>query len=228
MTKKQKFKYFILGAIVTLLIGNLCIPALAALVDRSIAVSSGVNLYKDDVRFTPMDANGKTVEAFIYDGTTYLPVRAVANLFDTAIAWEGSTQSVYIGKHDSDEPSIMLLNLKDTGGESIDSGKSITDNRGNRWNNAISMVYSDLSRTYNLNGKYRKMTGVLVHSGPDPYWTGSGSLEIIGDGKQLLYKEISETSDPIPFSIDLTGVLELQFKRTVSHGGYLVECGLYQ
>jgi len=29
-----------------------------------------------------------------YNGTTYLPLRAIANAFDTPITWEGSTQTI--------------------------------------------------------------------------------------------------------------------------------------
>lgn len=43
------------------------------------------------------DVNGKPVYPLVYEGTTYLPVRAVAGLFNTAVDWEGSSQTVYLG-----------------------------------------------------------------------------------------------------------------------------------
>ena len=73
--------------------------AFAAGQSKTINVATGVNLYMDDRQVIPTDANGNPVEVFIYNGTTYVPVRAVSNLFDTPIQWDGQTYGVYIGKH---------------------------------------------------------------------------------------------------------------------------------
>lgn len=44
----------------------------------------------------PKDANGVVVEPFIIDGTTYLPVRAVAEAFDKKVTWQDETKTVFI------------------------------------------------------------------------------------------------------------------------------------
>ena len=44
------------------------------------------------------DAAGKTVEPFTYKGTTYLPVRAVANLLGVDVKWDGDTSTIYLGE----------------------------------------------------------------------------------------------------------------------------------
>ena len=44
---------------------------------RTITVYSGVDIYIDDAKLDARDANGNPVETFVYNGTTYLPVRAV-------------------------------------------------------------------------------------------------------------------------------------------------------
>ena len=44
------------------------------------AVYMNVKLVIDGEEITPKDANGNIVEPFIYNGTTYLPVRGTANL----------------------------------------------------------------------------------------------------------------------------------------------------
>lgn len=41
------------------------------------AAYMNIKLVIDGVPVTPKDSNGTTVEPFIYNGTTYLPVRAV-------------------------------------------------------------------------------------------------------------------------------------------------------
>ena len=56
-------------------------------------------MQSNDKPIVPTDVNGKTVDVLLYKGTTYLPVRAVANALDQAVAWDGASYSVYIGSH---------------------------------------------------------------------------------------------------------------------------------
>jgi hypothetical protein len=80
------------------------LPAIAASVQKAITVSTGITIYVDDVKLNPTDANGSPVEVFLYNGTTYLPVRAVSTALGKPIEWDGTTRSVYIGAHKSAEP----------------------------------------------------------------------------------------------------------------------------
>ncbi len=50
---------------------------------------------------TPKDANGNYVEPFIINGTTYLPVRAVANALGINVNWEESTNTVLLSNQSS-------------------------------------------------------------------------------------------------------------------------------
>ena len=53
---------------------------------------------------TAKDANGKTVLPITYNGTTYLPVRAVGTLLGTEINYDGATSSVLIGGTNGSAP----------------------------------------------------------------------------------------------------------------------------
>ena len=55
----------------------------------------GIKLVVDGQTVIPKDANGKVVEPFIYNGTTYLPVRAVGNAVDKKVKWDGNSKTVY-------------------------------------------------------------------------------------------------------------------------------------
>ena len=44
----------------------------------------------------PKDANGNYVEPFTINGTTYLPVRAVANALGINVDWDGNTNTVIL------------------------------------------------------------------------------------------------------------------------------------
>lgn len=61
------------------------------------AVYRNIKLVVDGVMVEPKDANGNIVEPFIYDGTTYLPVRAVGQAFEKEVAWDGEANTVYLG-----------------------------------------------------------------------------------------------------------------------------------
>lgn len=61
------------------------------------ALYSNIRLVVNGATVTPTDANGNAVEPFIVDGTTYLPVRAVASALKQDVSWDGNTQTVYLG-----------------------------------------------------------------------------------------------------------------------------------
>lgn len=61
------------------------------------AVYMNVKLVIDGEEITPKDVNGNVVEPFIYNGTTYLPVRAIGEAFNKDVHWDGETATVYVG-----------------------------------------------------------------------------------------------------------------------------------
>lgn len=96
-TKRTTITAFALGLITAFLMSLMVVPGFAATVAKTITVYTGITLYYDGVKVEPKDATGKKVEPLLYNGTTYLPVRAISNLFGEDINWDGKTQSVYIG-----------------------------------------------------------------------------------------------------------------------------------
>lgn len=59
-------------------------------------VQTGINLYMNDKGFIPKDEQGNETYPFIYDGTTYVPIRAIAELFNANINWNEKTNTVSI------------------------------------------------------------------------------------------------------------------------------------
>ena len=55
--------------------------ALAASQLVSIQVLPGMNLSINGEAFVPKDVNGKEVDVFAYNGTTYVPIRAISEAF---------------------------------------------------------------------------------------------------------------------------------------------------
>lgn len=92
--RKERLKGFVTGLLTMALILGLAVPALAATVKQLNASYSGIKITLDGKAITPTDANGSTVEPFAVDGTTYLPVRAVANALGLGVGWDQDTQTV--------------------------------------------------------------------------------------------------------------------------------------
>lgn len=71
-------------------------------------LNAGINFRLDGKAWHPLDGNGKEVLPITYNGTTYLPLRVIANALDVPITWDGSTQTVGIR-----ESSNLTLYSKD-------------------------------------------------------------------------------------------------------------------
>ena len=56
----------------------------------------GIRIVLDGKLIIPKDANGTVLDAFILNGTTYLPVRALANALGCEVGWDGTTSTVLI------------------------------------------------------------------------------------------------------------------------------------
>ena len=75
-------------------------PVLAESVKKNIDVSyNNIKLVVDGRVVTPKDVNGNIVEPFIYNGTTYLPVRAVSEALGKRVEWDPATYTVYVGEN---------------------------------------------------------------------------------------------------------------------------------
>ena len=96
MKTKLRLQGILIGAIITAII--LTGTALGATVVKNLEVTyRDIKLVIDGNLVTPKDAVGNVVEPFIYNGTTYLPVRAVAEAVGKSVDWDGDTSTVYLG-----------------------------------------------------------------------------------------------------------------------------------
>ena len=59
----------------------------------------------------PKDANGKIVEPFLIEGTTYLPVRAVGEALGLKVDWDGDTSTVFLNdkEHQNSENKSSIV-----------------------------------------------------------------------------------------------------------------------
>lgn len=85
----------------SLLTGTLAATAWALGTQRTIDITDGVNVFINGETLNMTDAQGNPVEAFIYNGTTYLPARAITEANGNSISWEAETGNVYMTREDT-------------------------------------------------------------------------------------------------------------------------------
>lgn len=83
------------GLVITLAVA-MAIPALAAAYQKTIKVSYGIGLEYNNVPQTLTDVNGKEVKPFVYEGTTYVPIRGVSELFGADVGYDSETNTAVI------------------------------------------------------------------------------------------------------------------------------------
>lgn len=195
--RKINLYSFLTGMLAALMLVSVMTPALAAAY-KTIDVLTGVKVYVDDKEIRGTDSAGNPVDAFIFDGVTYLPVRAISEAVGKGVQWDPDTQSVYLGKHNGSElpvPEVKGLDLIDRctvadkcNDHSLDVVTSkknqiirLGDDAVNHWirmpvrNYVFSTweqknVTSDKFVTYNLNGEYDALT-LKAYSSYDTYVT---------------------------------------------------------
>lgn len=66
-------------------------------------VKPGVTVVVDGKEQQFVDANGQTVYPIIYNGSTYLPLRAIGNLMGKEVGWSGELSTVFLGEQADEE-----------------------------------------------------------------------------------------------------------------------------
>lgn len=94
-------KRFIPLVLVVMLLFSAAGPSSASTGKRTLSASyQNIQIELNGQTITPKDANGKVVEPFIVDGTTYLPVRAISEALGLNVDWNGKTKTVIISENE--------------------------------------------------------------------------------------------------------------------------------
>jgi hypothetical protein len=105
---KKRWKRILPAALAAgLLLAALPVSGLAASGRKTVDVTyRDIKLVIDGVTVTPRDAAGRFAEPFLIGGTTYLPLRAVAEALDMEVAWQDGAGAVTIvSKAGAPQPS---------------------------------------------------------------------------------------------------------------------------
>ena len=222
------------GLIIGILIGTLMAGSVAYAANQSLeAYYNNIKIVVDGKEITPKDANGKTVEPFIVNGTTYLPVRAVAGALGKEVYWDGPNFTVYLGNMNGqlEYPSLKLGDAVNIGNK-LSEAKTPIDNYGNTYGVAYYIGYRATTYQTLLNMKYSHFKGTFfVPQGTTENSATSFRIEV--DGKVVFSSgEITKTSEPIYVDINIAGGDD--FKIIISGVSmftptiYFGDCGFYQ
>ena len=208
----------------------LSVTVLAKQATETISVMyDNIKILIDGVEYTAKDVNGNVIEPFIYNGTTYLPVRGIANAFDKDVDWEPQTSTVILGSKNYDwldaigyadyEVSMPenVMNAISSGTEATDGmlydrGLDFQLNYGSyddgikKLNDGTMLCYQTVS--YLLNNNYKTFNGVLCTLEADLPTDGREQhiiMKFYGDGN-LIYTSpvLSSGSKSTPFNVDVS------------------------
>lgn len=99
-------------AVLSVITGSIAAAAFG--VQRTIDVTGGVSVFMNGEELEMKDVNGNDVDAFVYDGTTYLPARAISEANGNSVAWDGEEGRVDIQSNENTNPNAArLINQED-------------------------------------------------------------------------------------------------------------------
>lgn len=181
--------------------------ALAASGTKTIEVSyQDIKLVVDGVEATLKDGLGNSVEPFIYNGTTYLPVRAAGEALGKEVTWDGNTKTVYIGKVPGVEenwmtklPPYQLYRATAYDGSDI---KKFFEVAGNKQTQGVvfEASWDQPFALWNTNCEYDTMTFTVGHMGNQRYDT---VLEVYLDGEYSTEYELKWDGAPVTVTVAL-------------------------
>ena len=176
---------------------------------------SDIKIFMDGEQIDPKDANGQTVEPFIYNGTTYLPVRAVGNAIGKEVSWDGVNKVVYLGA----KPGNVENWLNVCGPYQYKAGQEyrLENNEyftmsGQKYTNGF--VLGDhayqAEALYNLNGKYNSVSFTVGHI--DGSSDKNVKMNIYLDGIIAYEKELKYDDVAKKVTIPLNGALQMKIE----------------
>ena len=141
---KKRFLSFAAGALTALLISATTVTALAASGAIRIEVSP-INVLVDGEVFQPKDAKGNDVMVFTYNGTTYAPLRALAEAYGLEVGYDGERNIATV----SSRPTQPQPSIADTGYAGFEKQWTVKEKPVTNYGNEkiFTVTYSgDLSR----------------------------------------------------------------------------------
>ena len=159
-----------------------------------------IKLVVDGKEVTPKDVNGKVVEPFAYNGTTYLPVRAVGEALGKTVRWDGETKTVHLGEMPQGTYLVDVCKAVGSVYRAADH-KAFVASGGKRYSQGF---VDDV--TFELGGKYESLTFELLATGP-------GTVNVYLDGKlaQEINVKAGDDVQTVTMPLDYAQIIAFDF-----------------
>lgn len=181
-------------------------------VSKTITVQySNIKLVVDGVPISPKSANGTAAEPFIYNGTTYLPVRAVGEAVGKQVTWDGQSKTVYLGYAPNSKKWLLdLCPPYETKNFWITDMHDPTFRMDGQDCAGLYVyhVYSDNYALFNLNGQYQTLSCDIGHT--EGYSKEDSTIRIYLDGSLSQTIDIPAYALAQHFDIPLHNALQLR------------------
>lgn len=220
--KKKAFSTLCVAAIAAV---SMCVGAFAAggLQQIKAYINRDITIKLDGQVKTMADEQGARVYPISYDGTTYVPIRAVSSMLGIDVAWDQASYSVLLGKTGTAKDFIETFEPYSKKGGCTDY--QISDSRretiaGKQYDHYISFYgYSVDNRLYyDLGGDYKTLSFDAYF---DSTYDDPATIYVYGDNDTLLATyDIVGSNLPTSYSVDVRGVQQLVIKAEI-HGALL-------
>jgi micrococcal nuclease len=115
-----RFKKLALILAISMAFGLLSGTTIARQATENIEIAyRDIKINIDGTLITPKDVDGNTVEPFIYNGTTYLPVRAVSGALGLDVAWDNDTSTVSLKTQEAPPAAVSYKVLRVVDGDTF-------------------------------------------------------------------------------------------------------------
>lgn len=204
----------------------ICMLAFSASAAMASNVARTITVYYQDIK---MYVDGMRVntsaEPFIYNGTTYLPVRAAGEALGENVYWDGSTKSVYIGERPGAVDYLMEVcppyqSDYDVKEYYANKGGSFLM-AGNKYSNGIvGWCYTGYNHDayFNTNSQYRSMQFTYGPQDEKSFADAASTVSFIGDGRVLASYDVHYGDLPKTASVSLNGVNQLVIQFSGGNG----------
>ena len=234
---KEKLKGLFAGMLIGATITGGVVSAFGTTTLYDVIVD-GIKIVLDGKEFTCTDANGAVVQPMIYNGTTYIPLRAVSSAFGKAVYWDGEDGTIYLGNMSGklEQPTLKLEDIENIAARNwfLDEEENIFDNYGNFYDSCVYYSNEIMSSDYGniccetlLDKKYSTFKATLFVP-KESNWDGESSIKIIGDGKLLYENVMNKTSKPVDIEVPISGVNNFKILFGDEAETFIANAGFYQ
>ena len=175
-----------------------------------------ISLVVDGVPVTPKDANGVEVEPFVYNGTTYLPVRAVGEAINKQVTWDGNTKTVYIGEAPGAAEYLPVV-CPPYQEDGYYADETFSMDGVSYHANSFCLAWNGSSCLFNLNGQYSALEVTIGHLDGTANAESTVNIYLDGTYSQSITLEPEEMSKTITIPLKNTLQLKIELKGSPYH-----------